>query len=222
MPICLCTNIYNLKSKLALLKIGLTSGIGSGKSTVAKIFETLGIPVYYADDAAKRLMNAQGDLKLRLIAAFGEQTYTDGKLNRAFLSAKVFNDAEKLQQLNAMVHPVVIADGENWLLRQTTQYAIKEAALFFESGSAAGLDFIIGVYAPKALRIHRVMQRDGVTRAEVLTRMQKQISESIKMKLCDFVITNDELQLLIPQVLALHEQLLSIAKNRSSGSVKQL
>ena len=193
-----------------MLKIGLTGGIGSGKSTVARVFETLGIPVYYADEAAKKLMNEHGELKAKLLETFGEQTYVGGQLNTAFLSAKVFNDAEQLKKLNSIVHPIVIQDGNNWMQQQTTSYAIKEAAIFFETGSAIGLDFMVGVYAPQPLRIYRVMQRDGISRSDVLARMQKQMNEEIKMKLCDFVITNDEQQMVLPQVLKLHQKLLGL------------
>ncbi|HMR91872.1 MAG TPA: dephospho-CoA kinase [Chitinophagaceae bacterium] len=193
-----------------MLKIGLTGGIGSGKTTVARIFETLGIPVYYADEAAKRLMNEDAVLKEKLVAAFGSQTYTDeGRLNRSYLAAQVFSNPQKLELLNALTHPATIADAEKWMAARQAPYAIKEAALIFESGSAAGLDLVIGVWAPPALRIQRTMERDGSDRQAVLHRMARQIEESIKMKLCDIVINNDEQQLLTPQVLALHEQLLN-------------
>jgi len=193
-----------------MLKIGLTGGIGSGKSTVAKVFETLGIPVYYADAAAKKLMNEQASLKAKLREVFGDETYINGELNKPFLSATVFNNAELLARLNDIVHPAVLQDGNDWMQRQTTPYAIKEAAIFFESGSAGGLDKMIGVYAPKALRIHRVIQRDGATRAEVLARMEKQLNEEIKMKLCDYVIYNNDQQMVLPQVLQLHEQFMML------------
>ncbi len=188
-----------------MLRVGITGGIGSGKSTVSKIFEVLGIPVYYADDASKRLMNEDEGLKEKLQSIFGNQTYVDGQLNRAYLSSVVFNNEEKLLLLNSIIHPATIKDAEEWMLRQTTPYAIKEAALIFESGSQEYLDKVIGVYAPAAVRIHRVMQRDKVTREEVLSRMNKQIDEAMKMRLCDYVITNDEQELLIPQVMKLHE-----------------
>ena len=189
-----------------MLKIGLTGGIGSGKSTVAKVFEMLGIPVYYADDAAKKLMQENEKLKSLLITAFGEQTYTDGKLNTSWLSAQVFSNEVKLQQLNSIVHPIVIEYGRNWMQQQQAPYAIKEAALFFESGSQEGLDYMVGVYAPQELRIHRTMQRQGISRSQVVERMNKQMNENDKMKRCDYVIINDEQQLILPQVLALHQQ----------------
>lgn len=190
-----------------MLKIGLTGGIGSGKSTVARLFELHGIPVYYADAAAKEIMNTDATLKSEIIAHFGEATYTNGILNRKHLADIVFKDKEKLALLNSLVHPATIRDAERWMQQQRAPYSIKEAALIFESGSQSELDYVIGVYAPKTLRIHRTMQRDNVDREEVLKRMKNQIEEDIKMRLCDFVIVNDEQQLLIPQVNKLHEQL---------------
>lgn len=194
------------------LKIGLTGGIGSGKSTVAKIFELLNVPVYYADAASKRLYQTNDELKAALKQHFGEDIYTAEQLNRSKLAAIVFNDASKLALLNSLVHPLTISDAENWLKSQAGPYAIKEAALLFEAGSAAGLDYVIGVSAPTHVRIKRVMDRDGTTREEVLTRMARQIDETIKMRLCDFVIVNNEQDLLIPQVLALHQKILTLAK----------
>jgi dephospho-CoA kinase len=191
-----------------VLKVGITGGIGSGKSTVAKIFAVLGVPVYYADDASKRIMNADPDVIQSIIKHFGQVSYTDGVLNRSFLAAQVFNSKEKLELLNSLVHPATIIDADKWLQAQKAPYVIKEAALLFESGSYAALDYVIGVSAPYPLRLSRTMARDGVDRAQVMARMNRQIDENIKMKLCDFIIYNDEVQLLIPQVLALHEKLL--------------
>ena len=195
-----------------MLRIGLTGGIGSGKSTVAKVFEVLGVPVYYADDAAKRMMNEDEELKEKIKQEFGESVYSDGKLNRKLLAGIVFNAPEKLNQLNALTHPATIADAERWMQSQTTPYCIKEAALIFESGAQEFLDYVIGVTAPAPLRIQRTMLRDGITREEVMARMDKQMDESIKMRLCDFVLINDEQQLLLPQVLELHEKLLLLEK----------
>ncbi len=191
------------------LRIGLTGGIGSGKSTVAKILEVLGIPVYYADDAAKELMNTDNDLQQQIIKNFGEEAYKNGQLDRRYIASIVFNNPEKLELLNSLVHPATIRAAEQWMKQQTTHYAVKEAALIFESGSQNELDYVIGVYAPQTLRIHRTMQRDNITREEVLARMRRQIDEEIKMRLCDFVVINDDQQMLIPQVLELHKKLLN-------------
>src|SRR6266498_4702530 len=156
-----------------VLRIGLTGGIGSGKSTVAKLFETLGIPVFYADAAARQVMNEDEELKQKIKETFGDVAYSNGTLNRKYIADIVFNDPFKLEQLNALVHPATIAMAEKWMQQQTTSYTIKEAALFFEAVTTEGLDYIIGVYAPQHLRIQRVMQRDNVTREEVLARISK-------------------------------------------------
>ncbi len=193
-----------------MLKIGLTGGIGSGKSTVAKIFETLGIPVYYADAEAKRLMNSNETIKVAIRQHFGEAAYKNGELDRKYLADIVFNDPGKLELLNALIHPVTINDAEEWMQRQAAPYSIKEAALLFESGATENLDFIIGVYAPQSLRIKRVMKRDDLAPDEILKRINRQVNEGMKMKLCDFVITNNEQELLIPQVLKLHQHFTSL------------
>jgi len=199
-----------------MLRVGLTGGIGSGKSTVAKIFEVLGIPVYYADDAARSLMNTDEELKKSIISEFGNESYVNDQLNRAYIASLVFNDVKKLELLNSLTHPATIRDAERWMQQiaesrgQTSRYVIKEAALIFESGSAENLDYVIGVYTPLPLRIKRIMDRDRVTRDEVMQRINRQIDEDIKMRLCDKVIVNDEQQLIITQVLQLHEQLLSM------------
>ena len=189
-----------------MLKIGLTGGIGSGKTTVAKVFETLGIPVYYADDAAKRLLNTNQELKEKVIRHFGDEAYTNGELNRKYLADIVFNNKEKLDLLNSLSHPITIQDAEEWMNRQTAPYAIKEAALLFESGAAEKLDYIIGVYAPQHIRVKRVMDRDHLTTEEVVKRISRQIDEEMKMKLCNFVITNNGQQLVLPQVMELDKK----------------
>lgn len=194
-----------------MLKIGLTGGIGTGKTTVANIFMHLGIPVFNADEAAKELMNENEALKQQIQQTFGQEAYLNGKLNRPFLAQQVFNNEFKLQQLNALVHPIVIEKGLQWASQQKAPYIIKEAALMFEAGSAFNLNYVIGVTAPLNIRIQRVIKRDNTTAQEVQHRMQHQISETIKMKLCDFVLVNNNQQLLLPQVIQLHQQLLQLA-----------
>jgi dephospho-CoA kinase len=190
------------------LKIGITGGIGSGKSTVAKVFEVLGIPVYYADEAARRVMNEDEEVRRQIIEHFGASSYKNNQLDRAYIGSQVFNDKKKLELMNSLVHPATIRDSEHWMQQQTTPYAIKEAAIIFESGTQDQYDYIIGVTAPVSLRLLRAMKRDGSTREQVLARMEKQIQDVIKMRLCDFVIYNDEQQAIIPQVIKLHNTLL--------------
>ncbi|HTQ63740.1 MAG TPA: dephospho-CoA kinase [Puia sp.] len=194
------------------LKIGLTGGIGSGKTTIAGIFEVLGIPVYYADEAAKRLMNEDPGLKEKIRIYFGPDAYTDGVLNKSYISQQVFQDKEKLNVLNSLVHPVSIRDANEWMEKQTTPYAVKEAALIFESGVEKYLDYVIGVSAPESLRIQRAMKRDSISREQVLERVKNQMEEDAKLKLCDFIIYNDEAQPVLTQVLELHHKLLQLAK----------
>ena len=189
-----------------MIKVGLTGGIGSGKSTVAKIFRTIGIPVIDADIVAKTIMENDEELIRAIKTAFGEQAYIGKKLNRKYIANIVFNDDTQLEILNGLTHPATIKAAEDWMLQQNSPYCIKEAALLFEAGTADTLDLIIGVNAPDAVRIRRIMQRDGVTRQEVLARMDKQIVQETKMWLCDYVINNDEQQLLIPQVLEVHDK----------------
>ena len=193
-----------------MLKIGLTGGLGSGKSTVAHIFEVLGIPVYYADAASKRLMNDDEKVKAAVQNAFGKEVYPGGKLDRKYLSEIVFKDEKKLELLNSIVHPATLLDAAEWLKKQTAHYAIKEAALIFESGSNKALDFVIGIESPLPLRLQRAMKRDNISREQAMARIEKQMNEEKKISLCDFVIINDEQQMVIPQVLELHRKFLKM------------
>lgn len=200
-----------------MLKVGLTGGIGSGKSTVAKVFGVLGIPLYSSDLASRRLMHEDPELIRGIKEAFGEQAYTDGQLNRAYLASIVFKDKTQLARLNALVHPATIRDGEAWITRQTGPYAIRESSLIFEAGMQPQFDVIIGVSAPSALRIKRVMDRDHIDAETVKERMRNQIDAFVKMRLCNYEITNDDQHAIIPQVLQLHQVLLGLAGVTSLG-----
>jgi len=200
-----------------VLRVGLTGGLGSGKSTAAQIFEVLGIPVYYADIAAKRLMNEDAELRSAITDIFGKEAYSNNILDRKYISSIVFSDSAKLELLNKLVHPVTKKDSEAWMQQQTTPYAIHEAALIFEAKVSDRLDYVIGVSSPIELRIKRAMERDKVNREEVLKRMNQQLDEDIKMSKCDFLLINDEQQLLIPQVVGLHEKLIGLSKQKNDG-----
>ena len=170
------------------LKVGITGGIGSGKSTVCKIFETMGIPVYYADDQAKKLMTNSTELVDSIKNLLGTNAYLpNGTLNRPFIAKQVFNDQEMLSELNSLVHPAVWRDGEQWHQKQQSPYTIKEAALLFESGGNQFLDAIITVTAPEEIRIQRVMSRDQMSQEQVQARMNKQWPESKKAAMSDYV-----------------------------------
>jgi len=197
-----------------MLKIGITGNIGSGKTTVSKLFELMGIPVFYADDAAKVLMVTDELLIAGIKGAFGAESYFDDKtLNRKHIADIVFNDEAQLAKLNALVHPAVFRAFDSWAeqeVRDGVPYVLKEAAVLFESSSYKFCDKTIMVTAPLELRIKRVMHRDSITRQEVLSREARQFSEEKKIQLADYVIKNDESELVIPQVLKLHELFLSL------------
>lgn len=187
-----------------MLKVGITGGIGSGKSLIARMFEVLGVPVLHADEVAKYLMQHDADLMASIRLLFGNEVYQNGRLNRPFLASVVFADKAKLEQLNGLVHPAVLRYGKEWAGQQNAPYILKEAAIFFESGSYKEMDKMIGVYAPFELRLQRAMQRDNTTAETVKQRMAQQMDEEEKMKRCDYIIRNDGSAPVIEQVLALH------------------
>jgi len=197
------------------LQIGITGNIGSGKSLICRIFQCLGVPVYDADSHAKELMTTDGILVSNIKKEFGALSFSDdGSLDRKYLGFTVFNDPAKLKKLNAMVHPRVKEDYEAWVTRhQTYAYVLKEAALLYEAGSAQALDKVIVVDAPETLRVSRVLIRDPHRTAEQVRGIEaNQMPAAEKVKKADFVINNDEKVLLIPQVLELHNRLLSLCR----------
>lgn len=197
-------------NKPSPLKVGITGGIGSGKTTVCKIFEILGIPVYYADDRAKWLMANDPSLKASIQTTFGPESYSAiGELNRQYLAEKVFSNPEAVSKINALVHPCVGKDFESWIDRQTFPYVLKEAALIFESGGDKKLDGVINVSSPLKVRVARVLLRDPHRSEEQINHIiDQQMPDEEKNDLADYVIKNTENKMLIPQVLAIHQELL--------------
>ena len=197
--------------------IGLTGGIGSGKSVVASLLELYGIPVYSADEESKRLLDSLNPnrfltpvrvedtqhpsfLRERLTALLGDSIYGPNGLNRRLMASLIFDNAKLLEQVNAIVHPEIARHFRSWIERQTAKYAVLESAILFESNFDRYVDICIMVYAPRELRIRRVMMRDGITESEVLQRMQHQLPDEEKTERADYVIYNDEKQPLIPQI----------------------
>ncbi len=193
-----------------MLKIGITGGIGSGKSIVCKLFELLNVPIFYADIEAKKLYEHNDFLKEKLIALFGEELYENNHFNKEVLKRKIFDEKEKLVALNSIIHPLVIEESEKWMIaHQRYPYVIKEAALLIESKSYLSLDEIIFVETPYELKLKRVMKRDNLKEGEVIQRMNAQLSDDEKKKFAQHIIYNDEKHLLIKQVLSLHHLFLS-------------
>ncbi|MEQ7800419.1 dephospho-CoA kinase [Pedobacter sp. ASV1-7] len=198
-----------------MLKIGITGGIGSGKTTICRIFETLGIPVFYADTVAKQIMVTDEILIKSVKEAFGIESYTkDGVLNNKHIAGIVFHNAKELARLNELVHPAVFRAFDDWVkqIPQSVPYILKEAALLFESGSYKMCDQNLLVIAPEEVKIQRVMQRDGVTAELVKARMDKQMSDEEKTKKADHIIYNNETDSLIIQVTRLHQLFLNISE----------
>lgn len=194
-----------------MIKVGLTGGIGSGKTTVAKLFAAKGIPIYYADTRAKYLMTYDKSLKSKIIEAFGKEVYhRNGRLNRKVLASIIFNDKSKLTIINSLVHPAVAADGEAWYAAQKTAYAIKEAALMIESGSHNDLDTLVVVTADIEERIRRVRKRDKASIKDVESRINNQLSDAERLTHADYVIDNNDRKMLQEQVDALHEELMKM------------
>lgn len=191
-----------------MLKVGITGGIGSGKTTIAEVFMQLNIPVYPSDTRAKELMSEDFELRQAIVTLFGNEAYVSESLNRAFIASKVFSDQTLLQKLNQLVHPAVKKDFDSWCSDQNAAYVLKEAAILIETGAHKTMDRMILVTAPSEIKIQRVQNRDAVTRDEVLARMNRQWSDERKEEFADFVIHNDNHTMVLEQVLNVHKKLM--------------
>lgn len=188
--------------------VGLTGGIGSGKTTVSNMFKDLGVPVYIADNEAKNLMSSSKVIKRKLIDLFGPKAYEDNSLNRTYIASKIFNDDTYLQKMNAIIHPKVANHFKHWLQKQTSKYVIKEAAIIFEHNMQSQYDYVITVIANEEDRINRILKRDNTTKDKIMSIMKHQLSDDEKIKLSDFVIINDKLEHTKEQVLNIHNFIL--------------
>ncbi|HFS68049.1 MAG TPA: dephospho-CoA kinase [Flavobacteriia bacterium] len=192
-----------------MLTVGLTGGIGSGKTTVAKMFEDLGIPVYYADDEGKKLMYKSKYIKRKLTEKFGNKVYENEQLNRPYLANIIFNDKNALKYVSKIVHPRVAQHFKRWLKKQNTPYAIQENAILFENDTAKNFDKIILVTAPIDTKIDRVIKRDNTSKEQVLSRMNNQLSDNDKISKSDFTINNTDKIKTQDQVKKIHQQILT-------------
>ena len=188
--------------------VGLTGGIGSGKSTVAAMFEELGVAVFNSDEQAKAIIATDTQLKQQITAAFGKEAYVGGVYNRAYIAQLVFADAHKLSLLNSIVHPALAQHFKQWTQQQKGVYVLKEAAILFESGSYTDCDFIITITAPEAVRLARAMKRDGSSEAQIKARIRQQWTDARRIALSQAVINNIDLASTRKQVALLHQQLM--------------
>ena len=195
-----------------MVVVGLTGGIGSGKTTILEYFKALGVPVYIADVEAKALMNRSKVIKRKLIDLFGKDAYKNNELNRPYLSSKIFNNKELLAKMNAIVHPKVASHFKRWLKKQNSDYVIKEAAIIFENNLESQYNYIITVVADEDLRIQRVIKRDNASIEKVKSIIKNQLSDAEKIKKSDFVITNNDLLEAKKQAVMVHEKILQKIK----------
>ena len=195
-----------------MIVVGVTGGIGSGKTTVVQMFHSLGIPIYIADEESKKLLVTSKVIKRKLRALFGEEAYHENQLNRKFLADKIFNNRELLTQMNAIVHPKVGAHFKKWLKKQKAPYVIKESAILFESNAYKDCDYIITVVANEKTRISRVLKRDSTTKEKVKKIMENQLPDKDKIKRSNYTITNDNLEDTERQVFKIHGEILKTIK----------
>ena len=196
-------------------KIGLTGGIGSGKSTVARVFGILGIPVYHADDRARELMNQDKLLRKIIMEEFGQKSYVNDQLDRNYLAGQIFGNASRIELLNNIVHPAVRRDFENWTSKLNSSYVLQEAALLVDNGAYRLFDKLITVSAPRDLRIQRVEKRDPTRSREQINQIiERQVTEQARQDAAHYIINNDEKDLLIPQILDIHQRIMTSWKRQ--------
>lgn len=190
-------------------KLGITGGIGSGKTSVCRVFDVLGIPVFSADREASEIMENEGEIKTQLNFITGKDLYTNGNLDRMLLADIIFNDNSILEKVNSLVHPLVFDHFRKWTNSQKAQYVIMEAAILFESGASEFVDRIATVVAPVDQRVERVIQRNKLSREQVMERIQNQMDDATRMKLSDYIIYNSENDMIIPAILKIHNDILT-------------
>jgi dephospho-CoA kinase len=195
-----------------MMIVGLTGGIGSGKTTVAKFFEDYGVPVYIADEEAKKLMGSSKVIKRKLVLLFGEKAYVNNALNKPFIANIIFNDKSYLQKMNAIIHPRVARHFEKWVKKQNTPYVIKEVAILFENGGHKKCDAVITVTAPKEIRVKRLLNRDNTTLEKIEAIMKNQWTDEQKLELSDYSIENITLENTKKQVSKIHAQIIGNLK----------
>ncbi len=196
-----------------IYKLGVTGGIGSGKSTICRIFEVMGIPVFYSDEEARSIMDSTESIKSGLEKILGFDVYRDGELDRQELADVIFNDADLLKQVNKLVHPIVFDAFQSWAESCQSPYVILESAVLFTSGSDKRVDKILAVVAPLEERIQRVMDRNNITRSQVTERINMQVSESVLRKGSDFIVENNDSAMVLPGIIMIHNELLQLIKN---------
>ena len=201
-----------ITGKRPVIKLGVTGGIGAGKTSVCKIFGVLGIPVFSADAVAKEVMDIDTGIILRINAIAGKNLYTGGSLDKVELAKLIFNNSKLLEKVNSLVHPVVFTRFREWAKKQNAPYVIMETAILFESGAPEIVDRILTVVAPMEERVDRVIHRNNLTREQVIERMRNQMDDSERIKNSDYVIQNSENDLITPAVLRIHEDILKLAK----------
>lgn len=191
-----------------IFRLGVTGGIGSGKSTVCKTFSVLGIPVFSADNEARKIMDTDESLKAKLTEITGEEIYVSGKLDRTKMASIIFNNAGILSKVNELVHPLVLRNFERWCNEQSSAYVIFEVAILFESGAEKHVDRVLAVVAPLEERVQRVVDRNNMSRRQVLERVDKQAGEDELVSRSDYVINNTDDRMILPEILKIHDQIL--------------